>query len=87
MAQSAVNQFAPPWQPDAPVLGDREQPPTFHSRPQIEKHVKSSTFVHDAIIGIADGLTVPFALTAGLSSYVDLVLAPTSPGTGCPHHG
>lgn len=26
--------------------------------------------IRDAIIGFADGLTVPFALTAGLSSYV-----------------
>jgi hypothetical protein len=28
----------------------------------------SSDFIRDAIIGFADGLTVPFALTAGLSS-------------------
>ena len=26
--------------------------------------------VRDVILGFADGLTVPFALTAGLSSYV-----------------
>ena len=35
-----------------------------------EKHFKSSEVVHDAIIGLSDGLTVPFALAAGLSSAV-----------------
>ena len=37
------------------------------------KHEKRSgheEIVRDVIIGFADGLTVPFALTAGLSSYV-----------------
>jgi hypothetical protein len=33
-----------------------------------EQHTHNSGFVRDAIIGLADGLTVPFALTAGLSS-------------------
>jgi hypothetical protein len=33
-----------------------------------EKHGKHSDFMRDAIIGFADGLTVPFALTAGLSA-------------------
>ncbi len=35
-----------------------------------EHHSKHGEIVHDFIIGFADGLTVPFALTAGLSSYV-----------------
>jgi vacuolar iron transporter family protein len=34
-------------------------------------HVKSSEVVQDFIIGMADGLTVPFALVAGLSSVVN----------------
>ncbi|KAG8410870.1 Protein ccc1 [Metarhizium acridum] len=34
----------------------------------IERHKISSGYMRDAIIGLADGLTVPFALTAGLSS-------------------
>jgi hypothetical protein len=34
----------------------------------MEQHSTNSGFVRDAIIGLADGLTVPFALTAGLSS-------------------
>jgi len=38
-----------------------------------EQHTENNGFVRDAIIGLADGLTVPFALTAGLSSYVSLV--------------
>jgi len=33
-----------------------------------EKHSVSSEVIRDVIIGFADGLTVPFALTAGLSS-------------------
>lgn len=35
---------------------------------QKDKHSDNSDIVRDAIIGFADGLTVPFALTAGLSS-------------------
>ncbi|KAI7848624.1 Ccc1 family [Circinella umbellata] len=33
-----------------------------------EKHFESAEVVRDAIIGLSDGLTVPFALAAGLSS-------------------
>ncbi len=33
-----------------------------------EKHLGNGDIVRDVIIGFADGLTVPFALTAGLSS-------------------
>ena len=35
---------------------------------QKETHTDNSDIIRDAIIGFADGLTVPFALTAGLSS-------------------
>ena len=35
-----------------------------------EGHSDSGDIIRDVIIGFADGLTVPFALTAGLSSYV-----------------
>jgi hypothetical protein len=35
-----------------------------------EKHSEYGDVIRDVIIGFADGLTVPFALTAGLSSYV-----------------
>jgi VIT1/CCC1 family predicted Fe2+/Mn2+ transporter len=36
-----------------------------------EKHLKSSEFITDVVIGMSDGLTVPFALAAGLSGAVD----------------
>ncbi len=35
--------------------------------PHIEKHFTSGEIVRDIVIGMADGLTVPFALAAGLS--------------------
>jgi VIT1/CCC1 family predicted Fe2+/Mn2+ transporter len=38
-------------------------PQTLH----VEKHFTASAFVRDIVIGMADGLTVPFALAAGLS--------------------
>ena len=38
--------------------------------PHVEKHFTSSETVRDIVIGMADGLTVPFALAAGLSGAV-----------------
>jgi vacuolar iron transporter family protein len=35
-----------------------------------EEHLKSSAFITDIVIGMSDGLTVPFALAAGLSGAV-----------------
>jgi VIT1/CCC1 family predicted Fe2+/Mn2+ transporter len=35
-----------------------------------EQHLTSSDFIADIVIGMADGLTVPFALAAGLSGAV-----------------
>ncbi|MFN8243844.1 MAG: VIT1/CCC1 transporter family protein [Ferruginibacter sp.] len=37
----------------------------------IETHLKSSDVLRDIVIGMSDGLTVPFALAAGLSGAVD----------------
>jgi len=37
----------------------------------IEKHFTASETVRDIVIGMSDGLTVPFALAAGLSGAVD----------------
>jgi hypothetical protein len=34
-----------------------------------ETHSSNSEYLESAVLGMADGLTVPFALTAGLSSY------------------
>lgn len=36
-----------------------------------EKHIRSSQPLKDLVLGLADGLTVPFALAAGLSGAVD----------------
>ncbi len=38
--------------------------------PHIERHFSASDTVRDVVIGMADGLTVPFALAAGLSGAV-----------------
>ena len=38
--------------------------------PHTEKHFESSAVVRDIVIGMADGLTVPFALAAGLSGAI-----------------
>jgi VIT1/CCC1 family predicted Fe2+/Mn2+ transporter len=35
-----------------------------------EEHLRSSDFITDIVIGMSDGLTVPFALAAGLSGAV-----------------
>ena len=37
-------------------------------RPHKEEHKHHGEVIRDLIIGFSDGLTVPFALTAGLSS-------------------
>ena len=36
-----------------------------------EEHLKSSDLLRDIVIGMSDGLTVPFALAAGLSGAID----------------
>src|SRR2546428_6761219 len=38
--------------------------------PHIEKHFTAGNFVRDVVIGMSDRLTVPFALSAGLSGAV-----------------
>jgi vacuolar iron transporter family protein len=38
--------------------------------PHIERHFRSTEMVRDIVIGMSDGLTVPFALAAGLSGAV-----------------
>jgi len=39
--------------------------------PHIEHHFTGSEFVRDVVIGMSDGLTVPFALAAGLSGIAN----------------
>ncbi len=40
------------------------------TKPHQEQHLQSSAFITDVVIGMSDGLTVPFALAAGMSSAV-----------------
>jgi VIT1/CCC1 family predicted Fe2+/Mn2+ transporter len=40
------------------------------STPHIEKHFTASDTVRDIVIGMSDGLTVPFALAAGLTGVI-----------------
>ena len=40
--------------------------------PHTERHFTSSAVVRDVVIGMADGLTVPFALAAGLTGAINL---------------
>ena len=40
------------------------------AKPHKEEHLGSSAFITDIVIGMSDGLTVPFALAAGLSGAV-----------------
>jgi len=39
--------------------------------PHIERHFTSSDIVRDIVIGMSDGLTVPFALAAGLTGAIE----------------
>lgn len=39
--------------------------------PHVEKHFTGGAMVRDIVIGMSDGLTVPFALAAGLSGATD----------------
>src|SRR3954451_11032088 len=41
------------------------------SAPHTERHFTAGATVRDVVIGMAGGLTVPFALAAGLSGAVD----------------
>ena len=43
----------------------------LHPHGHPEEHFTGSEFVRDVVIGMSDGLTVPFALAAGLSGAVD----------------
>ena len=40
------------------------------STPHVERHFTASATIRDVVIGMSDGLTVPFALAAGLTSAV-----------------
>ncbi len=52
---------------DFPLCGKLPEMPHHKDSAHIETHFESSEVVRDVVIGMADGLTVPFALAAGLS--------------------
>lgn len=45
---------------------------SHHHHPHQETHFNSSNTLRDIVIGMSDGLTVPFALAAGLSGAIDV---------------
>src|SRR2546422_7391326 len=46
--------------------------------PHIERHFTAGEVVRDVVIGMSDGLTVPFALAAGLTGGLSGTPNPTS---------
>ncbi|MBC7448912.1 MAG: VIT1/CCC1 transporter family protein [Hymenobacteraceae bacterium] len=44
--------------------------PSGHPAPHVEHHFTAGAAVRDIVIGMADGLTVPFALAAGLTGAI-----------------
>src|SRR5713101_6061794 len=70
----AMLHFPDPGTPAGPIrtlrlslrLGESSMP----AAPHIEKHFTASEAVRDVVIGMADGLTVPFALAAGMTGAV-----------------
>lgn len=44
----------------------------MHQSLHVEKHFTATEFVRDVVIGMADGLTVPFALAAGLTGLASV---------------
>ena len=50
-------------------IAHTQTPPHTHD-PHVEAHFESTETVRDIVIGLSDGLTVPFALAAGLSGAV-----------------
>lgn len=71
---SALAHFAAPALNYTTAMAEAVQPPHTHTphshTPHIEGHFESSETVRDIVIGLSDGLTVPFALAAGLSGAV-----------------
>jgi hypothetical protein len=53
----------------------RAHPPAHHNHAEI--HFQSSDTVRDIVIGLADGLTVPFALAAGIAGTAAALANPT----------
>jgi vacuolar iron transporter family protein len=54
-----------------PGVSARNKDSAMPQTPHVEKHFTASETVRDIVIGMSDGLTVPFALAAGLSGAVE----------------
>lgn len=54
--------------PFSPQRSNTDEESTLSRAKHVEKHKGYGYLMRDCIIGFADGITVPFALTAGLSS-------------------
>src|ERR1700677_1272660 len=52
------------------LMHSKRSHPGQHTHSHSEGHFRSSIFLRDVVIGMADGLTMPFALAAGLSGAV-----------------
>lgn len=71
--EPGVEHAPPPRSPIRPDMINRHSKSNYNGHAAArheheEKHTDYSDIIRDVIIGFADGLTVPFALTAGLSS-------------------
>jgi len=55
---------------DRPMTNGRERPTISLTSQHVERHFTGSAAVRDVVIGMSDGLTVPFALAAGLSGAI-----------------
>jgi VIT1/CCC1 family predicted Fe2+/Mn2+ transporter len=49
------------------VLAAETQEEIMPAQPHVERHFRANETVRDIVIGMSDGLTVPFALAAGIS--------------------
>ena len=58
--------------PHAPHSHSHSQSHSHQHTPHVENHFTASASVRDIVIGMADGLTVPFALAAGLTGMADI---------------
>jgi VIT1/CCC1 family predicted Fe2+/Mn2+ transporter len=70
---------SPPTPGPTPTPAPPGDARTLHEANHVERHFTASEFVRDVVIGMSDGLTVPFALAAGLSgTNVDTAIVVTA---------
>src|SRR2546425_6698562 len=71
MARSVSFQSHPRWYAPASTSGSSgSTEDVMPQTPHIERHFTANDSVRDMAIGMSDGLTMPFALAAGLSGAV-----------------